>query len=277
MHGPDSAPAFAAFEAIVPGMRTLDPQRRGRLVETMYRYAYTEIEKYMAVDSSTESQSTLAAVISAAISCIEDSVAGASKILALCARNIGRPLFAAEKPMVLLSSLAGNFALASGITLAEMTASMSSLQTVVSHILQDGRTWIAQHEILVHVFQAASDADKEALVQALVRNGGEDKLVRFIGQQANGKETTDIELQEAVYDRVFSDRADPHGAAANGSTGSGELGERKVADMISSMRWIARELKANTHRTVPEQSSQAFRDSFLSLYSEIERVSKDIR
>ncbi|KAJ2215754.1 hypothetical protein EV179_001978 [Coemansia sp. RSA 487] len=176
LHGSNSAATFSAFEAVVPGIRMLNPQRKIRLIETMYSYAYTVMEKCLAAD---------------------------------------------QKPIALLSSLAGNFALSSDVTAAELTSSMASLQAIVSHILQDGQPWIAQHEILVHIFQAASDAGKEPLVQALVRNGGEDKLVRFLGQQASGKETGDIETQAAVYSSIFNTKTALYGAT-NGTAYSGE-------------------------------------------------------
>ncbi|KAJ2088204.1 hypothetical protein IW138_004376 [Coemansia sp. RSA 986] len=177
LHGSNSAATFSAFEAVVPGIRMLNPQRKIRLIETMYSYAYTVMEKCLAAD---------------------------------------------QKPIALLSSLAGNFALSSDVTAAELTSSMASLQAIVSHILQDGQPWIAQHEILVHIFQAASDAGKEPLVQALVRNGGEDKLVRFLGQQASGKETGDIETQAAVYSSIFNTKTALYGAT-NGTAYSGEV------------------------------------------------------
>ncbi|KAJ1731756.1 hypothetical protein LPJ72_003772 [Coemansia sp. Benny D160-2] len=277
----DYAGAFAAFEAMMPAVRVLEPQRRTKLVETMYTHACAAIEECISADCSTQTQAAATVVLSVAVACIEDSGnAGVGRILSLCARNIEHLLFQAERPMALLACLAGSYAVSRSVSPTTLASSMASLQAIVAHSLSDARPWIAQHEMLVHIFKAASDAGRdETLVQSLVENGGEDRLVGFIGRQAGGKATDDVEARGTVYSRILSDRPASLCAAATATNVAAGSGEKSVADMIASMKWLAAELKANAHRAAAAttgHSVQAFRSSFNALYSQMDRVSRDI-
>ncbi|KAJ1986901.1 hypothetical protein EDC05_006110 [Coemansia umbellata] len=139
-----------------------------------------------------------------------------------------------------------------------------------------------QHESLVQLLWAAAEHGRDALVGTLVRNGGEEQLVKFVNSEAAGKVTNELATQEIIYSSTFQRSikldlsvandidADVH---MNGSSASEDC--KNINEIIAGIDWLRRGLQETSHSAMPQGSSNALRDSLCALLPEIERITKE--
>ncbi|KAJ2618936.1 hypothetical protein GGI25_006126, partial [Coemansia spiralis] len=279
----DCISALGAINALVPAIRMLDPRQQTKLVEAIYMRIFNVLENCQTDKMCADSCKAAALALLVACAFVEEDNANSYKVLALCARNIDWPLFRLPQPAGLLAKFACTFAVFyKQESMPAASETIENLQKIIAHCLDNRVPWIAQHESLVQLLWAAAEHGRDALVGTLVRNGGEEQLVKFVNSEAAGKVTNELATQEIIYSSTFQRSikldlsvandidADVH---MNGSSASEDC--KNINEIIAGIDWLRRGLQETSHSAMPQGSSNALRDSLCALLPEIERITKE--